>query len=596
MFFPSSTRSFLRSIIAVSIILFCFCSCKSVRQIPPSGLDDTAIEQNIQRIQNGLLPRVLIEGEPIQKTKLEDRMAELRVPGVSIAVIHNGKIEWARGFGVMEKGGPSVTPDTLFQAGSISKPVASMAALRLVESGKIDLDTDINQYLKSWQVPSNTFTQQADVTIRRLLSHTAGMTVNGFSGYPTDALIPSLVQILNGEKPANSLPIVVDTVPGKIWRYSGGGYEVMQLSLQDITGKTFPELMKEMVLDPVGMTQSTFEQPLPSDRLEEAVTPYLQNGQPVRGGAHVFPEMAANGLWTTPLDLAKFAINIQEALSGKTEKVLSQEMAGMMTTSVLNNYGLGLMIGGSKSNPYFSHGGGNVGFWSNLIVYNNGDGAVIMTNSDTGGLLLEEILRAIAYEYNWPDFQPVVHREIPVAPGILEQYVGTYQLDWEIQIKVILENGKLITEATAQGQFPIFAETETNFFLKVVDATIEFIKDYKGEVTHLVLSKNGEERKAPRISKTVDDHKEIAVSPSILSQYKGTYNFMPEVDLIVTVEDFQLFAQPVGQAKLPLIAETETKFFIKVLDATIEFFKDDNGAVTHLIFKNGSNNIKASRK
>jgi CubicO group peptidase (beta-lactamase class C family) len=223
-------------------------------------------EQRIRHIQDAILPAVFTKGEPPATTKLADRMAALNVPGVSIAVVHDGKIEWARGFGVTRVGGPGVTPDTLFQAASISKPVTAMAVLRLAESGKLDLDADVNQYLKSWKVPENTFTQKTKVTLRELLTHTAGITVHGFPGYASDSARPTVVQVLNGEKPANTSAILVDTIPGTDWRYSGGGFVVTQLLLEDVTGQAFPTLMHDIVLGPIGMTRSTYEQPLPQNR------------------------------------------------------------------------------------------------------------------------------------------------------------------------------------------------------------------------------------------------------------------------------------------------------------------------------------------
>src|ERR1035438_4669519 len=201
------------------------------------------LEQRIRHIQDAILPPVITKGKAPAATTLTDRMAALHVPGVSIAVIHEGKIEWARGFGVTRVGGPAVTPDTLFQAASISKPVTAMAVLHLAESGKLNLDADVNQYLKTWKVPANTFTESTKVTLRELLTHTAGMTVHGFPGYAFDSALPTLVQVLNGEKPANTPAILVDTIPGTNWRYSGGGFVVTQLLLEDVTGQLFPKLI-----------------------------------------------------------------------------------------------------------------------------------------------------------------------------------------------------------------------------------------------------------------------------------------------------------------------------------------------------------------
>jgi CubicO group peptidase (beta-lactamase class C family) len=294
------------------------------------------LEQRIQKIQNAILPPVITKGKPPTTTKLADRMAALHVPGVSVAVIHDGKIEWARGFGVTRVGGPAVTPDTLFQAASISKPVTAVAVLRLAESGKLNLDADVNQYLKTWKVPANTFTERTKVTLRELLTHTAGMTVHGFPGYAFDSALPTLVQVLNGEKPANTPAILVDTIPGTNWRYSGGGFVVAQLLLEGVTGQPFPKLMHDIVLGPMGMNRSTYEQPLPQSLMAEAAMPYRQDGQAVPGGPHVYPEMAPAGLWTTPSDLARYAMEVQKAVAGKAGAVLSAAMAREMLKPGMN--------------------------------------------------------------------------------------------------------------------------------------------------------------------------------------------------------------------------------------------------------------------
>jgi CubicO group peptidase (beta-lactamase class C family) len=384
------------------------------------------LEERIQRIQDRIPPATMVKGEPVPTTKLADRMAALHVPGASIAVIHDGKIEWARGFGVASVGGSPVTPQTLFQAASISKPVAAMALLRLVQLGKLSLDTDVNEYLKTWKLPANSFPGQSKVTIRELLTHTAGLTVHGFAGYASGAPLPTLVQVLNGEKPANSDPIRVDTEPGTIWRYSGGGYVVAQQLLQDVTGQPFPKLMHDTVLEPIGMTRSTYEQPLPKHRLAEVATPYRADGQPVPGGPHVYPEMAPAGLWTTPSDLVRYAIEVQKELSGNSNRVLSAAMIRQMLTPGLNHQGLGPQIGGGEKHPYFTHGGSNEGYKCNFVAYNDGDGVAIMTNGDNGGQLASEILRSVAYEYGWPDFQPVQHTVGRMDPKLLDPYAGVY--------------------------------------------------------------------------------------------------------------------------------------------------------------------------
>jgi CubicO group peptidase (beta-lactamase class C family) len=465
---------------------------------PLAAQTPSTVEQRIQRIQDGLLPAILVKGEPAPAAKLADRMSALHVPGVSIAVIHDGKIEWARGFGVTKIGGPPVTPDTLFQAGSISKPVAALAVLRLVQAGKLDLDADVNEYLKTWKLPANGFTEQSKVTLRELLTHTAGMTVHGFAGYAADAPVPTLIQVLNGEPPANSPPIRVDTKPGTIWRYSGGGYVIAQQLLQDVTGEPFAKLMRETVLGPIGMNRSTYEQPLQKSRMDEVAIPYRQDEQPVPGGPHVYPEMAPAGLWTTPSDLARYAIEIQKSLAGTSNRVLSTAMVRRMLTPGLNHQGLGPQVGGSEKHLYFTHDGANEGYRCSLVAYNDGDGAIIMTNGDNGGPLMSEVLRSVAREYNWPDFQPVEHVITKVDPKMLESYVGVYKLP-TVAFTVTKDGDQLSIQLTGQPAFPLFPETDRKFFLKVVDAQIVFDVDSQGKPTQLTLHQNEIEQTAKRL-------------------------------------------------------------------------------------------------
>jgi hypothetical protein len=373
-----------------------------------------------------------------------------------------------------------------------------MAVLRLVQSGKIGLDTDVNEYLKTWKLPANAFTERAKVTVRELLTHTAGLTVHGFAGYASDAPLPTLVQVLNGEKPANSAPIRVNTDPGTIWRYSGGGYVIAQQLVQDVTGEPFAKLMKDTVLGPIGMAKSTYEQPLPKNRLTEVAMPYRGDGQPVPGGPHVYPEMAPAGLWTTPSDLAKYAIEVQRSLAGSSNRVLSAAMVRQMLTPGLNHQGLGPGLGGSAKHPYFTHGGANEGYRCDLVAYENGDGAVIMTNSDSGGQVAAELLRSVAREYGWPDFQPAEHSVTKVDPKVLDAYVGTYQGS-RSTFTITREGDQLFGQLGGPRKVPLFAESERQFFQKDFDAQIAFEIDSEGKATQLVFHVNGMDQQAKHL-------------------------------------------------------------------------------------------------
>jgi CubicO group peptidase (beta-lactamase class C family) len=280
-----------------------------------------------------------------------------------LAIIQGGRIVEARAYGVTDSGGgKTVDTTTLFQAGSISKSVSALGALHLVEQHKLDLDSDVNATLKTWKVPPNQFTSTKPVTLRELLSHTAGLTVHGFPGYAIDAPKPTLVQVLDSSGPANTAPIRVDAEPGSRWNYSGGGYTVMQQMMLDVTGKTFPEFMRETVLAPLGMVRSTFEQPPAPARAALTAAGHYPDGSEVKGRWHVYPEMAAAGLWTTPSDLARFAIEVQRAYAGRSSKVISQAMAKQMLTDQKDMDGLGVFLQGAAPGMRFNHNGRDEGF------------------------------------------------------------------------------------------------------------------------------------------------------------------------------------------------------------------------------------------
>ena len=331
---------------------------------------------------------------------IQSEMSKREIHGLSIAIIQDGKIE-ARAYGVIAPGGPSVTTSTLFQAGSISKPVAATGALKLVEAGRLSLDADVNEQLRSWKVPENEFTTTQKVTLRRLLSHTAGLTVHGFPGYDVKERMPSVVQVLNGE--GNTAPVRVDVLPGSNWRYSGGGYTVMQQLVADVAGQPFPQFMTEAVLEPLSMTRSTYEQPLPAARAAETASGFFANKSAVAGRWHVYPEMAAAGLWTTPTDLARFAIAVQQSLAGTSNKVLSQAMTRQQLTPQMNNFGLGLALSGNGAARTFGHNGRDEGFDALLLAFaETGQGVVIMINANDNSRVMNLIVDFVARRNKWP--------------------------------------------------------------------------------------------------------------------------------------------------------------------------------------------------
>jgi CubicO group peptidase (beta-lactamase class C family) len=340
------------------------------------SIDSTAAPTTRQERIEGNLAPLSVGSTTVYSLSLRDLMRVLGVPGMSVAVIDHFVIAWAKGYGVARAGSTTpVTPATFFQAGSVSKPVAAAGALSLVESGKLALDEDVNLKLRSWKVPDSSFTKDQKVTLRRILTHTAGTSGHGFPGYAEDAPRPTLVQVLKGEKPANTAPVVVTVVPGSQWHYSGGGVCIEQLLMTDVTGQPFPEILRERVFDRIGMTSSSFEQPLSPARASLAASGTYEDGREVPGQWHVYPEMAAAGLWTTPTDLAKFGIELALSAQGRANHVLSEEMAREMLspqfsavgeptwgdTGNPDRMGLGFFLGDSSRPARFGHIGDDEG-------------------------------------------------------------------------------------------------------------------------------------------------------------------------------------------------------------------------------------------
>jgi CubicO group peptidase (beta-lactamase class C family) len=450
----------------------------------------------IARVQN-LVPPVLVTGETPKLKPLATRMEELKVPAVSVAVIHEGRIEWAHGFGVIRADGPPVTANTLFQAASISKPVFALAVLHQVDAGTLDLDKNVNDYLKGWKLPDNDFTQQKPVTLREMLTHSAGLTVHGFPGYAADGKLPAVAQILDGTPPANTAAIRVDILPGSRWRYSGGGYVLAQQVLSDVTGIPLPKLLRETVLAPLGMSRSTYEQPLPAARLVEVAMPHGGDGQPLREGPHVYPEMAAAGLWTTPTDLAHYALGVQSTLAGKS-KMMSAKTARAMLTPVIGQQGLGPQLGGATSRKYFSHGGSNAGYRCLFVAYEDGEGAVIMTSSDRGDELIGEVMRTIAYVYQWPDFAPPTRTAARVAPDVLKRFTGVYDLHDGSSYVVRLEGDRLIGHVLGNTPAAMLPASERQLFGREVDVVVDFTIDPDGTATSVHHKIGGWERNGQR--------------------------------------------------------------------------------------------------
>ena len=415
-------------------------------------------------VETAILPTWWIDTEPPEPQPLAARMAHFHTPAVSVAVLLDGELAWARAWGVAEvEGKRAADANTLFQAASISKPVAAMAAMVLMEEGELGLDEDINTLLDSWQVPDNEFTRTEKVTIRRIVNHTAGLTVWGFPGYDPRGAWPTAAELLDGK--GNTDPVRVFRTPGMDWQYSGGGYTVLQVALEDISGLDFATLMKPRVLPPLGMPRSTSAPPLPAPLRGTAAFGYDGGGQVVAGGAHVYPEQAAAGLWTTPSELVKYLAAVQR-MAGGAEGLLQPETVELMLTPGKNGHGLGPILSREADGPRFGHGGSNQGFRCNMFAsIAGGYGAVVMTNGDGGFTLGQEVFQALAKHYGWPGFEPQIKRVVEMDDAALAVYAGTYELEGYGKLEVEPGNGELRISMSWEDEVDrVLPEAEHVFF------------------------------------------------------------------------------------------------------------------------------------
>ena len=457
------------------------------------------VQAKIKKFENNLGLWVQIGN---QQFTLADRMKSNHVNGVSIALIKDYKIEWAKGYGWADSAEQrAITINTLFQAGSISKSLNGVGILKLVQEGKLNLDSDINIYLKSWKFPYDSLSKGKKITIANLLSHSAGLTVHGFDGYEKGDTIPTLIQILNGEKPANNKAIRSMYEPSLKSEYSGGGITISQLILQDVTGQPYDTYMWNNVLNPMGMSNSFYTQPPPADKENLLATGYYNDGGEVKGKYHIYPEQAAAGLWTTPTDLAKYIIETQLSLKGKSNKVLSPETTKLRLTPYIDSSAsLGVFIIKKGNEKYFNHSGSDEGFVAEYYgSMENGNGVVVMANTDNGALL-SEIVNSLASVYNWKDFYtPEIKKIVTVNNEILKSYVGNYKLHRDT-LNVTLEKEGLMLRLNSKTKYKIYFTSDTDFFmLEMAGAEQRFIKDKSDKIIGFEINDNGYKMRAVKM-------------------------------------------------------------------------------------------------
>ena len=440
----------------------------------------------ISSVENGLTEDVITSASSsIKKMNINERMKHYHVNGLSIAVVDSGRLQWAKAYGITDAvSREAVTTETLFQTASIGKMITALAALHLVKEGKISLDEDVNQKLTSWKVPESKYTKKEKVTLRRLLNHSGGFTdYYGFAGYRPNDSVPSLLQVLQAQPPANnSKALVVKYVPGKETHYSGGGYLIIQQLIEDITGTSFPEYVEREIFQKLDLKSSTYYfHPDQVDVYRVARGHYDDGRIDSSRKYNIYPEQAAAGFWSTPSDLARIMVEIQEEYNGRSEKILNRELTQAMISNQLesSHRGLGVVLMGAKDVSGFWHSGQNTGY--NSLLYatiKSGQGVVIMLNSDGGIELAQEIARSIANEYKWPFMQTRSSKADDLDS--LKAHVGRYRSKEGLVIKVGQNKDGLIIQYKDPGHLKFSPSTQLyhleggGFIIKEVPDLLHF--------------------------------------------------------------------------------------------------------------------------
>lgn len=464
------------------------------------------VTARIRAAETGLRPAISVEGEPEIRWTIEERMAHWKVPGMSIAVIRDGRLAWAKAYGVKQAGtNDRVDTQTMFSVGSVSKVGAAAVTLRMVDAGELDLDRDVNEYLTGWKLPPNVHMAIRPVTLRGILSHSAGLTVHGFPDFQPGESLPTVIDTLEGRAPAKTEPVRVFFTPGSRSSYSGGGITVEQLIIETAAGLHFTKAARKYLFDPLGMQRSTYENPIPDSRGNIAKA-HDREGMPsaLPRGWETMPEMAASGLWTTPSEYAKLVIALVDSYRGGKSTFLSAALARQMMTEVGRSpFGLGPQLDGQGLERRFYHGGSNDSYkaWIEGYLF-TGNGTVIMTNGARGSELIVEVTRAIAAAEGWPTTRTARAPRIVLAAQELEEFVGVYavkELDSVVAARVrepytgyrVWRDGAAlyVGEAGSEKGERLVPVDHTHFLMQLGRSLlqVEFVRGYGGNIDSIIV-------------------------------------------------------------------------------------------------------------
>jgi CubicO group peptidase (beta-lactamase class C family) len=548
-----------------------FCAIATHGQITYSK----KVEEKIRQVEENM-PDFFFKIEGKAKNTLTERMASYNVPGVSIAVIHDYKIEWAKGYGwadATEK--RPVTAETMFQAASVSKSINGAGVLKLAQDKRLDLLKDINTYLKTWQFPYDSISKGQKITTMHLLSHMAGLPPGG-EDYERDEKIPTLKQIFEGKKPARANPLHSESAPGLQFRYSNDGVAITQLIISDITKKPYEVYMAEAVLNPLGMNNSTFAQPPSKDLESKLATGYLENGQEVKGKYHIIPQQAAGGLWSTPTDICKFIIETQLAYEGKSEKILNQHMIKKQLTPYLNpSSALGVFKGQIGTNKFFTHSGSLWGFRCKYIGnLETGDGVVIMANSENAERLIEDIIVSVAEAYEWKTLyinRKAITQKIKKLPdSSLNKFIGQYKFGRNIWT-ITKKDSTLRYKYNMQNSWELHFTSDSTFFSMESVAYKRAYFDSNGNVMGFMKSYD-------HVSDSIQKIELANLTETVMKNYSGEYQDGND-RVKIFIKDRQLYLKVNSSERLMKFFNQSEFFMDAELGAVYSFNFDSKGKV-----------------
>ncbi len=548
----------------ISLTLFAFGQKKETRN---------SVEEHIKQVEQNV-PQGAYDIAGAPKQTIFDRMKFHGVKGISIAVINDYKVEWAKGYGWADSSEQRpVTPETFFLIGSISKSLNAMGILKLAQDNKLDINADINNYLNSWKFPYDDISKGKKITMAQLLSHSAGLT-NSASDYQKGDTLPTIYDILDGKRPATSPAVRSQVEPGTVCQYSNGGATVAMLIAMNITKKRYEDYIKETVLNPLGMNKTFYTDIPPSNLKEKFATGYYEDGKELEGKYSILTQQAGGAAWSTPGDLCKYIIEMQLSLKGKSNKILSQETTQKMLTPKIGNAGLGVFVDSIGTEKYFSHGGNRRGFTSLYYgSFEGGKGVVVFVNQSNASIQ-KEIAYSVARAYGWKDFyKPKTKSIIPMSEKELEEYKGEYVSDPEVSVFIDYDSDGVYAGVSGQSWYYIFPEAKDRFFGQVKEVELEFVRTNYA-VNKLIYKVD---RQSYELKKT------IALSDDELSEYVGEYVLNDTSKVLLTKQGNRIQVKT-QEHTFYMFPEIKDNFFMTNSDAKVEFIRTNN-VVNKLIYK-----------